>query len=53
MPAERKFGMDHPHHEWSPLSTRGILRWPQDSRVALCVIIVLKHMGWEPPSGSY
>ena len=53
MPAERKFGMDHQHYEWSPLSTRGILRWPQDARVALCVIIVLEHMEWQPPSGSY
>jgi allantoinase len=53
MPAERKFGMDHPHYEWSPLSTRGVLQWPQDSWVALCVIIVLEHMEWEPPPGSY
>ena len=53
MPAERKFGMDHPHYEWSPLSTRGTLRWPHDSRVALCVIVVLEHMEWEPPPGSY
>jgi allantoinase len=53
MPAERKFGMDHPHYEWSPLSTRGILRWPQDSRVALCVIIALEHMEWEAPPDSY
>ena len=53
MPAERKLGMDHQHYEWSPLSTRGILRWPQDARVAICVIIVLEHMEWEPPSGSY
>jgi allantoinase len=45
--------MDHPHFEWSPLSTRGTLWWPQDSRVALCVIVVLEHMEWEPPSGSY
>ena len=53
MPAERKFGMDHPHYEWSPLSTREVLRWPQDARVALAVIIVLEHMEWEPPPGSY
>src|SRR5918996_6224259 len=53
MPAERKFGMDHPHYEWSPLSTRGVLRWPQESRVALCVIIVLEHMEWDPPPGSF
>jgi allantoinase len=53
MPAERKFGMDHPHYQWSPLTTRGTLRWPEDSRVALCVIVVLEHMEWEPPAGSY
>jgi allantoinase len=53
MPAERRFGMDHPHYEWSPLSTRGVLRWPQDARLALCVIVVLEHMEWEAPPGSY
>ena len=25
MPAERRFGMDHEHYDWSPLSTRGTL----------------------------
>ena len=53
MPAERRFGMDHEHYDWSPLSTRGILRWPENARVALCVIVNLEHMEWIPPEDSY
>ena len=53
MVAQRRYGMDHPHYEWSPLVSRGILRWPQDARVALCVIVNLEHMEWKPPEGSY
>ena len=53
MPAQRTFGMDHPHHEWSPIITRPVLRWPNDARVALCVILVLEHMEWEPPAGAF
>lgn len=35
------------------MSTRGILRWPDDCRVALCVIVSLDKMEWLPPEGSY
>ena len=53
MPGQRRYGMDHEHYDWSPISTRGILRWPHDSRVALCVIVSLDKMEWIPPEGSY
>ena len=53
MPAERRYGMDHQHHAWSPISTRGVLRWPQQARVALCVVVNLEHMEWEPPQGHF
>ena len=53
MPAERRFGMDHPHYDWSPVSTRGILRWPENARVALCAVVNLEHMEWQPPEGSF
>ena len=53
MPAQRRYGTDHEHHQWSPLSARGRLRWPNDARVALCVIVNLEHMEWEAPSGSF
>ena len=53
MPAQRTFGMDHPHHEWSPITSRPALRWPGDAPVALCVILVLEHMEWQPPEGSF
>ena len=53
MPAERRQGMDHSHHEWSPISTRGKLNWPNDARVALCAIVTLEHTEWELPEGSF
>ncbi len=53
MPAERRFGMDHEHYDWSPLSTRGILRWPHNARLALSVVVTLEHIEWLPPEGSF
>ena len=53
MPAERRLGMDHEHYDWSPIVSRGQLRWPDGARVALCVIVNLEHMEWSPPEGSY
>lgn len=53
MPAERRVGMDHEHYDWSPLSTRRVLRWPQEARVALCVLVNLEHMDWRAPEGSF
>jgi len=54
VPVELHFGMDHEHYEWSPLNKkRGVLRWPEDSRVALCVIVNLEHMEWSPPEGAF
>ena len=52
MPGQRRPGMDHSHYAWSPISARGRLRWPQDARVALCVIVVLEHLEYQPPQGS-
>jgi peptidoglycan/xylan/chitin deacetylase (PgdA/CDA1 family) len=45
--------MDHAHYDWSPISTRGVLKWPDGARVALCVLVNLEHMEWHPPEGSY
>lgn len=53
MPAQRAFGMDHPHHAWSPINSRPALRWPNEARVALCVILVLEHLEWQAPEGSF
>jgi allantoinase len=52
MPAQRRVGMDHEHYEWSPLRTRGLLRWPEQARVALCAVVNLEHTEWQPPEGS-
>ena len=61
MPVERDYvfpelhaGMDHEHYDWSPLNaTRAALRWPENARVALCVIVTLEHMEWSRPPNSY
>ena len=53
MPAQRTFGMDHPHHEWSPVINRPALQWPNDAAVALCVVIPLEHMEWQVRPGSF
>ena len=53
MPAQRRFGMDHEHYDWSPISTRDILRWPEEAPLALVVVVNLEHMEWNAPDGSY
>ena len=53
MPAERRFGMDHDHYEWSPFIRRGVLRWPENARLALCVIVNLERFEWQAPEGSF
>lgn len=53
MPAKRRVGMDHEHYDWSPISTRRVLRWPEQARVALCVVVTLEHTEWLPPEGSF
>ena len=47
-------GMDHEHYDWSPLNAqRPALRWPDEARVALCVIVTLEHMEWRAPDGHF
>ena len=53
MPAERRPGMDHEHYQWSPMTTRGVLRWPDGARIALSVVVTLEKMEWEAPAGSF
>ena len=48
MPAERKPGYDMPYYEWSPLPTRPVLKWPNNERVALAVILSMDHYQWKP-----
>ena len=53
MPAERRYGLDHPHHQWSSVVGREALRWPNNARVALCVIVNLEHAEWRAPDGAF
>ncbi len=53
MPAERRHGMDHEHHVWSPIHTRERLRWPDQARVALCVLVNLDLMELDPPTEGF
>ncbi len=52
MPTERRPGMDHEHYDWSPIVSRPRLRWPGNTRLALCVIVSLEVVEWAPPEGS-
>jgi hypothetical protein len=46
-------GMDHDHYDWSPLNaSRPVLEWPENARVAVCVIVTLEHMEWSPPPAA-
>ncbi len=47
-------GMDHGHHDYYPLnSNRPALRWPNDCRMALCVVVSLDVMEWVTPTDGY
>ena len=46
MSGERKYGYDQPYYDWSPISTRPKLTWPNKARLALCVIISVEHYEW-------
>jgi hypothetical protein len=52
MPAKRVYGMDHDFYPWSPIVSRSVLRWPDNARVALAVIVNLEHWDWEVPAGT-
>ena len=52
MPAKRAYGMDQEFYPWSPIITRSVLRWPDNARVALAVIVNLEHWDWEVPDGT-
>ena len=52
MPARRAYGMDQDFYPWSPIVTRPVLRWPNEARVALAVIVNLEHWDWEVPAGA-
>ncbi len=54
MAVQLHYGMDHEHYDWSPFNhQRKVLRWPQNARVALAVIVNLEHMEWQPPEGAF
>jgi peptidoglycan/xylan/chitin deacetylase (PgdA/CDA1 family) len=44
--------MDNPYYDWSPIYTRPVLRWPDNARVAVGVLILLESMDWYPAPGS-
>src|SRR6201995_5351998 len=52
MPAKRAYGMDQDFYPWSPITTRPVLRWPDNARVALAVIVNLEYWDWEVPPGT-
>ena len=53
MPGMRRPGMDNDYYDWSPIVSRPALRWPDDARVALCIIVCLEQYEFEPPPDAY
>ncbi len=51
-PGERRYGQDHGYYDWSPIVKRAPLRWPNNARVALAVILNLEHWDWQLPSNE-
>ena len=49
MAAKGAYGMDQDFYPWSPIITRPVLRWPDNARVALAVIVNLEHGGGSTP----
>ena len=49
MPAKRAYGMDQEFYSWSPIVTRPVLRWPDNARVALVVIVKIGTSWVTPP----
>ena len=49
MPAKQAYGMDQDFYSWSPIIARPVLRWPDNARVALAIIVNLEHWDWEVP----
>jgi hypothetical protein len=44
-------GIDHEHYDWAPLNARRVpLRWPENARVALCVLVTPEHLERCDPS---
>ena len=50
MPGERNVGQDHGYYDWSPIVKRTPLRWPNNAKVALCVILNLDYYDWQLPA---
>ncbi|MBI4337196.1 MAG: polysaccharide deacetylase family protein [Chloroflexi bacterium] len=53
MPGMRKPGMDNDYYDFSPIVKRAALKWPDNARVALCVIVNLEHYEIQPPADAY
>lgn len=51
MPAERRFGSDQEHYDWSPLPGRSRISWPDGARLAVGVMVHLTTADAEPAAG--
>jgi allantoinase len=48
----RTRGTDNPYTNWSPLPTRGPLRWPGGARVAVGVVVSIEHLELQPAADA-
>lgn len=48
--SERGYGMDHDRYEWSMIPDRKPLIWPEEARVAVCVMVALEFFPLDQPA---
>jgi len=49
-----RLGMDHDLYGYDPLNeNRAILKWPNDARIAVCVIVNMEQWEWVQPEDAY
>ena len=53
MPELRLPGMDHDYYDFSSITSRPRLEWPDGASVAFCVIVNLEHYELIPPEDAY
>ena len=46
-------GMDHDYWDWSPFIVRPVLKWPNDAKLAICLLVDLGHYEWQPPPEAF
>ena len=46
-------GVTHDHFDWSPIVGRPPIEWPDQRRLAVCVVVSIEYFEAQPPSGTF